>query len=395
MKHANKLLLILFLQPWIFAFGQSSYRKVAEERADKIVSTLEISRKKDIAKVRDLIADQYESLNKLHSKRDEQLKTAGSDTAARGAIKRKIDVEVKGLHAKYIAALSKNLSPADVDRVKNGMTYNVVPLTYQNYLLQIPYLTREQKDKILAYLIEAREFAMDEGSSKDKHAWFGKYKGKITNYLASLGYDMKKESSDWAARRDTTSKALGNIKAAEIIKSQMFAGMKPLDREIIRNLIVYQYQKIEETSKARDAAMAAVKDTSIVGKNRQSAIWGEYKIALDQQRDRFVADLNGRVKPEQVEYIKDYMTGFGLKKEYDNFLALLPDLTEPQKKQVRDYLLEARDNAMNVLSEKEQHKWFIKYRGRTNNYLSKQGYNLRKATEDLEAKMKLAKEQGK
>jgi hypothetical protein len=61
-------------------------------------------------------------------------------------------------------------------------------------------LTETQKNKIYGYLVEAREFAMDAESSEKKHAWFGKYKGKINNYLSAEGYDMNKESKDWANR---------------------------------------------------------------------------------------------------------------------------------------------------------------------------------------------------
>jgi hypothetical protein len=61
-------------------------------------------------------------------------------------------------------------------------------------------LTPVQKDKIYNYLLEAREFAMDAESSEKKHAWFGKFKGKINNYLSSEGYDMKKEGIAWKER---------------------------------------------------------------------------------------------------------------------------------------------------------------------------------------------------
>ena len=84
------------------------------------------------------------------------------------------------------------------------------------------------------------------------------------------------------------------------------------------------------------------------------------------------------------------MTEGGLQKEYDKFIALLPALTEVQKQRVMEYLVEARENAMDVLLAKEQHQWFAKYRGRANNYLAKEGYNLRKATEELEAKKAVA-----
>src|SRR5690606_3141992 len=86
--------------------------------------------------------------------------------------------------------------------VKDGMTYNTVPLTYKNYLLMLPYLSEEEQSKIWSFLIEARDHAMTGGSSKEKHAWFNKYKGKIANYLAARGYDLKNEGVEWSARRD-------------------------------------------------------------------------------------------------------------------------------------------------------------------------------------------------
>ena len=81
------------------------------------------------------------------------------------------------------------------------MTYGVLPITYKGYQAMLPALTTEQKATILAMLTEAREKAMDAGSSDEKHKWFGKYKGRINNYLAAQGYDLKKASKEWQARR--------------------------------------------------------------------------------------------------------------------------------------------------------------------------------------------------
>jgi hypothetical protein len=68
-------------------------------------------------------------------------------------------------------------------------------------------LTPEQKDKMYSWLVEARELAMDEGSSDAKHAVFGKYKGRINNYLSAAGYDMKKEGEEWQKRLEAAKKA--------------------------------------------------------------------------------------------------------------------------------------------------------------------------------------------
>jgi hypothetical protein len=80
------------------------------------------------------------------------------------------------------------------------MTYSVFPKTYAAYVDMIPSLKQEQKDKIYNWLKEARELAMDEGSSERKHAVFGKYKGRINNYLSAEGYDVKKEGEEWQKR---------------------------------------------------------------------------------------------------------------------------------------------------------------------------------------------------
>jgi hypothetical protein len=105
------------------------------------------------------------------------------------------------LHYAFIARLSVDLDPAQVEKIKDGMTYGVVPKTFRVYQEMLPELNREQSAQILAWLTEAREHAMDAGSSKEKHAWFGKYKGRINNYLSKAGYDMKKAERDMFARQ--------------------------------------------------------------------------------------------------------------------------------------------------------------------------------------------------
>jgi hypothetical protein len=80
------------------------------------------------------------------------------------------------------------------------MTYGVVPKTYQAHLDMIPSLTDFEKAQILAWLKEAREFAMDAENSNAKHGWFGKYKGRINNWLSKRGYDLVKEREAWYKR---------------------------------------------------------------------------------------------------------------------------------------------------------------------------------------------------
>ena len=66
--------------------------------------------------------------------------------------------------------------------------------------IHIDSRSEEEKAQIYAWLIEAREFALDAENSNKKHAAFGKYKGRINNYLAKRGYDLKKEREEWYKR---------------------------------------------------------------------------------------------------------------------------------------------------------------------------------------------------
>ena len=98
------------------------------------------------------------------------------------------------------------------------MTYGVVPKTFFAFKDMIPSLTEEQKKYIYDNLVEAREHAMDAGSSKEKHAWFGKYKGRINNYLSAKGYDLEKERDGWYQRIEARKKKESNqIKKAKIV----------------------------------------------------------------------------------------------------------------------------------------------------------------------------------
>jgi hypothetical protein len=85
--------------------------------------------------------------------------------------------------------------------VKDAMTYNVVKVTVDAYDQFLPQLTAGQRAKIEAELKAAREEAMDQGTSKEKHAVFGRAKGRINNYLSKEGYDVGKATKDWEAKQ--------------------------------------------------------------------------------------------------------------------------------------------------------------------------------------------------
>lgn len=186
----------------------SAYVQTINGRADKIVANLGLKNQEKAQRVRDMIAWQYRNLNTLHTLRDEKIKAIKAQHAAdKTQATEKADLAqyqvgevINQLHAAYLQQLASELNTTQIEQVKDGMTYGVVPITYKGYQDMIPNLTADQKKQIKAWLIEAREHAMDAESSDKKHGWFGKYKGRINNYLSAQGYDLKKASEDWAKR---------------------------------------------------------------------------------------------------------------------------------------------------------------------------------------------------
>ena len=189
------------------AAKQASYTTVITQRANKIVVQLGITDSTKFYKVQNIIVAQYRHLNTVHDSANAKikaLKVANTDKelVAAGVAKIEADrmAQLNSFHQQYFAQLSKELSAEQVIKVKDGMTYNKVTVTYNAYTAMIPSLTADQKTKINDLLVEAREYAVDAESSEKKTEWFGKYKGKINNYLSAQGYDMKKEGIAWDER---------------------------------------------------------------------------------------------------------------------------------------------------------------------------------------------------
>ncbi|SEO66843.1 Protein of unknown function [Flavobacterium sp. CF108] len=190
------------------------YIKVTNERAAKIVAKLDLKDTKKETSVSNIVAQQFRDLSEIQDGRDAEIKKIKDDSSLAkekqnekiDKLKSKADESIEKLHKSYLKKLGKELSEDKITEVKDGMTYGVLPITVAGYNDMLPNLTAEQKDYIYKALVEAREHAMDGGSSKEKHGWFGKYKGRINNYLSKQGYDLNKESADWHKRLEEREK---------------------------------------------------------------------------------------------------------------------------------------------------------------------------------------------
>lgn len=208
--HPSSLLLfvILFVVCSLQAQNnEEAYIKTITDRSAKIVNGLSIKDSVVYNKVVAQLVAQYSGLNRIQEA-DKALVTsikqgtvaAEEKTARLKEAEEKKNKELSTLHHSFISGLQQLLTPEQIELVKDGMTYRVFPITYAAYQDMIPTLTESQKAKIYEWLKEAREVAMDAGSSDQKHAVFGKYKGRINNYLSAEGYDLKKATDEWQQR---------------------------------------------------------------------------------------------------------------------------------------------------------------------------------------------------
>jgi hypothetical protein len=163
--------------------AEANYTKAIEGRTADILKTLALNDTNKTANVHDVIIAQYRALNAWHDANDAKLKAARADTNAVAQIRSSLKV----LHDEFLAKLGQNLTPEQIDRVKDKMTYGKVQFTFAGYLAQYPELPEAHREKILELLREAREEAMDGGSAEEKTAVFQRYKGKINNYLSRQG----------------------------------------------------------------------------------------------------------------------------------------------------------------------------------------------------------------
>ena len=131
--------------------------------------------------------------------------------------------------------------------------------------------------------------------------------------------------------------------------------------ENVRNIIANRYFLLNDIHAKYD-------------KTQQDALNAE----LYKHHFELASALAQYLTEEQIDAVKDGMTFGRLKRDYQATQDMIPTLSEYEKKQVLIWLKEAREYAMDAADSKGKHFWFDKYRGRTNNWLSARGYDLKK-----------------
>ena len=144
--------------------------------------------------------------------------------------------------------------------------------------------------------------------------------------------------------------------------------------ESVRNIIANRYFLLNDIHSKYD-------------KTQQDALQAE----LYRHHFELASALALYLTDEQIDAVKDGMTYGRLKRDYNAQLDMIPTLTDEEKTQVFIWLKEAREYAMDAADSKGKHFWFDKYRGRTNNWLSSRGYDLKKERENWQKRIEEAK----
>ncbi|KDN56516.1 DUF3826 domain-containing protein [Flavobacterium seoulense] len=210
-KVINKLSLLFLMCICFVANAQqhevTDYIADINARALNIVAKLDVkdADKKELGKI---IIKQYTAIEKIESNRDLQLEKIKKSAFSEDEKKLKSEevwteykVAISKLHDSYLNKLSKKLNDYQIVKVKDAMTYDVMPKTYHNFLDMFQNLNESQKKMIYDHLVEARENAMNAGTHKWQFQWFAKYRGKINNILASQGIELHNTSKAWEKKQ--------------------------------------------------------------------------------------------------------------------------------------------------------------------------------------------------
>jgi uncharacterized protein DUF3826 len=182
---------------------EALYTSSIEGRTADILKLLTLTNSASSNAVHDLIIAQYRVMRSRDELINAKLEAMGKEISYTNRAP-DLEAESKVLHTHFFAELGKFLTPPDIEKVKDKMTYNKVKVTFDAYNNIVPGLTESDKTKILELLSEAREKAIDGGSASEKSEIFNSYKDQINDYLDAHGHDVAKAYKDWEAKQALT-----------------------------------------------------------------------------------------------------------------------------------------------------------------------------------------------
>jgi len=176
-------------------------RKQAEQKAERIVDGLKLADADKRAKVKGIAVEWLGAMLTWHKEHDPQLAKLWSEwNKARAVVPKdefpgeviahRIDevyASLKPAYAEFIQRLSAELSPEQVDALKENWSRSPGMMrTYNAYLEIAPDLTEKDKEVIKARMLLAREAAMLTDADKEIVSIFKMHKVKIEQFIGTL-----------------------------------------------------------------------------------------------------------------------------------------------------------------------------------------------------------------
>jgi hypothetical protein len=140
----------------------------------------------------------------------------------------------------------------------------------------------------------------------------------------------------------------------------------------VHAIIMDQYRALKAWHEENDAKLKAAKgDTNGTLQIRAS---------LKVLHEKFLSSLADELSHDQIEAVKDKMTYGKVQFTFASYMSAYPNLAEEHQQKIIELLKQAREEAMDGGSAEEKTAVFQRYKGKINNYLSKQGVHPEKKT---------------
>lgn len=201
----------LALSPSVFAqqaeSPEAQFERRIAGRAEKMLEKLKLPDPALAEKVRPAVLRFYRDLHAAHEQRDVQLRSlAAVEPESVHRVQFAADKRSQEVYGQLIGALAPLLADAQIDGVKDWMTFDMVPLSVAEYDRMFPTMTARQKAQIRFWLEDSREASVIAGSAEAKLDVFRVNKMRMHTYLAAQGFDVETAVKAEAERKAAAKK---------------------------------------------------------------------------------------------------------------------------------------------------------------------------------------------
>ncbi len=188
----------------------------------------------------------------------------------------------------------------------------------------------------------------------------------LLTFLLKLGISaFAAGDEDGATTESAAAKysAVIDQRATKIAQSLGLSDTNTLAR--VHDIIMGQYRALNDWHNTNDPKIKAAQ--------HDAAALAGIRASLKALHDAYLANLTGYLSVGQIEQVKDAMTYRKVQFTFNGYCSQYPGLSEANQQAILKMLKDAREEAMDAGSAKDKPSVFQRYKGRINNYLSKQG----------------------